>query len=98
MTREELEAKRDELMQRLEAIRQDIRGGVDRDAEERVDQVANREVLEAIYRSTEAELERRLREAARAPPRLQTPRREARHLQVEAAALATRLADSGTGR
>lgn len=58
MTREELEAKRDELMQRLEAIRQDIRGGVDRDAEERVDQVANREVLEAIYRSTEAELER----------------------------------------
>lgn len=58
MTREELEAKRDELMQRLERIRNDIRGGVDRDAEERVDQIANREVLEEIYRSTQAELER----------------------------------------
>ncbi|MEJ2308770.1 MAG: hypothetical protein P8Z31_12465 [Gammaproteobacteria bacterium] len=58
MTREELEARRDELRQRLERIRQDMRGGVDHDPEERVDQVANREVLEGIYRSTEAELER----------------------------------------
>jgi hypothetical protein len=58
MNREELLAKRDELRQRLEQIRQDIRGGVDSDAEERVDQIANREVLEGIYRSTESELVR----------------------------------------
>jgi hypothetical protein len=58
MNREELLAKRDELRQRLEQIRQDIRGGVDPDAEERVDQIANREVLDGIYRSTEAELAR----------------------------------------
>ena len=58
MNREELLAKRDELRERLEQIRQDIRGGVDADAEERVDQIANREVLEGIYRSTEAELSR----------------------------------------
>jgi hypothetical protein len=58
MNREELLAKRDELRQRLEQIRQDIRGGVDSDAEERVDQIANREVLDGIYRSTEAELAR----------------------------------------
>ncbi|MGD9296753.1 MAG: hypothetical protein PVG47_05105 [Chromatiales bacterium] len=58
MNREELLGKRDELRQRLEQIRQDIRGGVDSDAEERVDQIANREVLEGIYRSTESELAR----------------------------------------
>jgi hypothetical protein len=58
MNREELLAKRDELRLRLEQIRQDIRGGVDPDAEERVDQIANREVLDGIYRSTEAELAR----------------------------------------
>ena len=58
MNREELLAKRDELRERLEQIRQDIRGGVDSDAEERVDQIANREVLDGIYRSTEAELPR----------------------------------------
>jgi hypothetical protein len=58
MNREELLAKRDELRERLEQIRQDIRGGVDADAEERVNQIANREVLEGIYRSTEAELAR----------------------------------------
>ena len=58
MNREELLAKRDELRQRLEQIRQDIRGGVDSDAEERVDQIANREVLEGIYRSSESELAR----------------------------------------
>ena len=58
MNREELLAKRDELRERLEQIRQDIRGGVDSDAEERVDQIANREVLDGIYRSTEAELAR----------------------------------------
>lgn len=58
MTREELVTKRDELKQRLERIRSDVRGGVDADAEERVDQIANREVMEGIYRSTEAELVR----------------------------------------
>ena len=58
MNREELLAKRNDLRKRLEQIRRDIRGGVDADAEERVDQVANREVLEGIYRSTEAELAR----------------------------------------
>ena len=65
MNRDELLARRDALRQRLEQIRQDIRGGVDSDAEERVDQIANREVLEGIYRSTEAELariEERIRE------------------------------------
>ncbi len=65
MNRDELLARRDALRQRLEQIRQDIRAGVDSDAEERVDQIANREVLEGIYRSTEAELarvEERIRE------------------------------------
>ncbi len=58
MNRDELLTRRDALRQRLEQIRQDIRAGVDSDAEERVDQIANREVLEGIYRSTEAELAR----------------------------------------
>jgi uncharacterized FlaG/YvyC family protein len=58
MNREDLEKKRDELQQRLERIKQDIRGGVDSDSEERAVQIANREVLEGIYRSAEDELER----------------------------------------
>ena len=45
-----------ELKERLQAIAADIRGGLDRDSEERAVQLENREVLEEIERVTTAEL------------------------------------------
>lgn len=47
-----------ELEERLQAIAADIRGGLDRDSEERAVQLENREVLEEIERVTTAELAR----------------------------------------
>ena len=47
-----------ELKERLQAIAADIRGGLDRDSEERAVQLENREVLEEIERVTTAELAR----------------------------------------
>lgn len=51
-------AREAELEERLEAIAADIRGGLDRDSEERAVQLENREVLEEIERVTMAELAR----------------------------------------
>jgi hypothetical protein len=53
-----LMARREALRARLEAIKQDIRQGLESDSEERATQLANAEVLEAIARSTAEELER----------------------------------------
>ncbi len=44
------------LQGRLQAIAADIRGGLDRDSEERALQLENREVLEEIERVTAVEL------------------------------------------
>jgi RNA polymerase-binding transcription factor DksA len=51
-------ARREALRARLEAIKQDIRQGLESDSEERATQLANAEVLEAIARSTAEDLER----------------------------------------
>jgi len=50
--------KRDELRERLDTIRADLRQPLDADSEERAIQLENREVLEAIGRSTTEELAR----------------------------------------
>lgn len=49
--------KRDELRARLEAIRADVRKGLEPDLEERAIQLQNDEVLEGIAGATAAELE-----------------------------------------
>jgi RNA polymerase-binding transcription factor DksA len=50
--------KRDELRARLEAIRADVRKGLEPDLEERAIQLQNDEVLEGIAAATAAELEK----------------------------------------
>jgi len=50
--------KRDELRARLEAIKTDIRKGLEPDLEERSIQLQNDEVLEGIAKATVAELEK----------------------------------------
>lgn len=54
---EQLQRRRDELRARLEAIQQDLGGGLDRDFEEQAVQLENFEVLEEIARVAERELE-----------------------------------------
>jgi len=54
----DLKKKRDELLERLEAIERDYRAGLDADSEERAMQLENAEVLSEISRSTAEELER----------------------------------------
>lgn len=54
----QLLAKRDELRERLEAIRRDVRSGLDADAEERAIQLENAEVLDGIAKATAEELAR----------------------------------------
>jgi RNA polymerase-binding transcription factor DksA len=49
--------KRDELRARLEAIRKDVRRGLEADFEERAIQLENDEVLAGIAEATAAELE-----------------------------------------
>jgi RNA polymerase-binding transcription factor DksA len=49
--------KRDELRARLEAIRKDVRRGLEADFEERAIQLENDEVLAGIAKATAAELE-----------------------------------------
>ncbi len=64
-TRQKLIEERDRLRARLDAIRADIRQGLDADSEERAIQLENREVLDGIARATTEELariERRLQE------------------------------------
>jgi len=48
--------RRDELRARLEAIRDDVRRGLEPDFEERAIQLQNDEVLEGIARATAEEL------------------------------------------
>lgn len=63
MDRQQLLERRDELNKRLEAIRRDLGGGLDRDLEEQAQQLENQETLMEIARLAEAELadvERRL--------------------------------------
>lgn len=55
-TREELLQRRDELIQRLNAIRADLGRGLEADAEEQALQLENLEVLQEIQRLAEAEL------------------------------------------
>ncbi len=55
--RARLVEKRDELRARLEAIKADIRRGLESDLEERAIQLQNDEVLEGIANATAAELE-----------------------------------------
>jgi hypothetical protein len=54
----ELLAKRQELLDRLEAINLDYRRGLDADSEERAMQLENAEVLEGIARAAQQELDR----------------------------------------
>ncbi|MBI5040419.1 MAG: hypothetical protein HZB57_04250 [Gammaproteobacteria bacterium] len=64
-TRQDLIEARDRLHARLDAIRAEIRQGLDADSEERAIQLENREVLEGIAVATTEELariERRLSE------------------------------------
>ena len=64
-THQELVETRGRLRARLDAIRAEIRQGLDADSEERAIQLENREVLEGIARATSEELariERRLQE------------------------------------
>lgn len=56
--KQQLIAKRDELIARLEAIEQNYRRGLDSDAEERAVQLENADVEEAIAKSTAEELQR----------------------------------------
>ena len=51
-------AKRDELLERLVAIEDDYRRGLDRDAEEQAIQLENAEVLNGIAQAAKEELER----------------------------------------
>ena len=56
--REKLIAKRNELLARLDAIVNDYKQGLDPDSGERAIQLENAEVLEAIIKASEEELER----------------------------------------
>jgi RNA polymerase-binding transcription factor DksA len=57
MDRERLLKRRDELIERLDAIRRDLGGGLDRDLEEQAQQLENQETLMEIARVAQAELE-----------------------------------------
>jgi RNA polymerase-binding transcription factor DksA len=56
-TREELMQSKDELLNRLEAIRKDLRGGLDADSKEQAVQLENMQVLQEIARVTEENLQ-----------------------------------------
>jgi len=53
-----LQAKRDELIERLASINKDYRQGLDPDSEERAVQLENAEVLDGIAKATQEELNR----------------------------------------
>jgi hypothetical protein len=55
-TRNELLARREELIKRLDAIRADLGRGLDADSEEQAIQLENLEVLQEISRLAETEL------------------------------------------
>lgn len=52
----ELRQRRDELLSRISAIKQDISGGLDRDWEEQAVELENAEVLDEIARVSSEEL------------------------------------------
>lgn len=54
----ELTTKRDELLNRLDAIKKDYKNGLDADSEEQAQQLENAEVLEEISRVTNEELQK----------------------------------------
>lgn len=56
MDKQGLEARKAELQERVAAIRRDLEGGLDRDAEEQAVQLENMEVLQEIARLAEQEL------------------------------------------
>jgi hypothetical protein len=56
-THEELVRSRDELLKRLDAIRKDLRGGLDADSKEQAIQLENMQVLQEIARVTEVNLQ-----------------------------------------
>ena len=58
VTRETLLEQRDKLRQRMQAIKNDIRGGLDADSSEQAVQLQNADVLNEITRVTEEELAR----------------------------------------
>lgn len=58
MDKQALVQKRDELSQRLAAIRRDLQGGLDRDMSDQAIQLQNRDTLLEIARVTEQELAR----------------------------------------
>ena len=60
--RETLIGKRDELLERLERIRDDLNSGLEADSEEQALQLENRDTLLEIARVTEEELEAVLRQ------------------------------------
>lgn len=60
----ELQTKRRELLERLEAIERDYRQGLDQDAEEQAIQLENAEVLDGIARAARDELDRIEKELA----------------------------------
>ena len=60
----DLENKRKQLIERLEAIERDYRQGLDQDAEEQAIQLENAEVLEGIAHSARDELARIEKELA----------------------------------
>ena len=62
--KQEFVAKRKELLERLDAINQDYRRGLDADSEERAVQLENAEVLEGIAKAAQEELERIEKELA----------------------------------
>jgi RNA polymerase-binding transcription factor DksA len=55
-TRDDLLARREELIKRIDAIRADLGRGLEADAEEQAVQLENFEVLQEIRRLAEAEL------------------------------------------
>ncbi|MAT65538.1 MAG: hypothetical protein CMN57_07815 [Gammaproteobacteria bacterium] len=55
--RDGLLQRREDLRERLDAIKQDYAAGLDPDSEERAQQLENADVLAAIARSTAEELE-----------------------------------------
>ena len=56
-TLDELTQSRDELLKRLEAIRKDLRGGLDADSKEQAIQLENMQVLQEIARVTDENLQ-----------------------------------------
>ena len=56
-TREQLVAKRSELLERLEAIKRDYASGLDRDLDEQSIQLENEEVLAALSREAVEQLQ-----------------------------------------